>query len=694
MDDLNPLSPLPPRLPRDKRRPYLSTRGASPDENLNGAAEFNRTGEHSIIGERIVCRHLALLYCECALKDPEFHPGEFYAGFDPREEDLTRLSTELEYLCRHSRAVHVLPSNRFGAFLRQAFTDLMHEHDRHDAVYMVEMPTHYMALRLRVKAKADGTQELVVQVYDPNKTKVHSVARVATPQDWDSEGQTHDFLSFVCTSEDTVVTRKAALDFYFTAFDPDANIILFELNADAEGDLIESETPGPLVTNWCTHSRVLMGLASELQDSDLLDAAVLSHFRHMEENHLDDPDLLLEVPDVDRSVLIYILFGANGVGQAQWEALWRRTQDMRLKVHLLRGENARGEHLLLSAELFDKDAMRWWLGLVATLPAKHILEVLAIPDQPYHPALGIWVSAEHSIAGSAWASILQAVRAHCASSASWLMAALSTDGVPLLAQYRNDAQLSIVHDWATLLPEVSDNDLVFLLQATDRAGFSALNRAIGQRKIGWIKWWGQWWSTAPLASRAELLCGQNPRGEHVLWSLARVHHPATFEAWRQLWRQLPEDQRADTLAANRWRAPRVSALHRAMSGEDSLLSDIFAGDVAFIRDWGACLAEVPPAQRMALLRGSPPKEAPALWQGLSTGHWAAVEAWANLLHWVTPSERESLTALPTSGDHPLAQAVRQQVRRDAAGFREALQALDEASPGGAIDWLHALAPNH
>ena len=67
-------------------------------------------------------------------------------------------------------------------------------------------------------------------------------------------------------------------------------------------------------------ARVLMGLASELQNSDLLDAAILSHFQHMEENHLDDPDLLLEVPDVDRSVLIYVLFGANGVGQAQWEA--------------------------------------------------------------------------------------------------------------------------------------------------------------------------------------------------------------------------------------------------------------------------------------------------------------------------------------------------------------------------------------
>lgn len=694
--DPSPQSPLPaPQLPspaRNKRRPYLSRRGASPDENLNGAAEFNRRAI-PIFGESIVCIHLSLLYCECMLKNPDFHPSEFYASVDPREESHSRMTELLNDLGFYSRTWHMLPSGRFGAFLRQAFTGLLQETNRRSAVYMVATSTHALALGLRVKTKSDGTQELVVQVYDPNMTKVQCVARVATPQDWDSEGQTHDFLSFVCAGDDPTWTRETAQAVYFHEIDPDAHINLYELSANADGQLVKSETECPLTTNWCTNRRLQIALAASQGNLASVEAAILGYFQHIETNNLDDPKLLLEVPSVEPSVLRYIMFGERGVGQAQWEAFWRRTPDMGHKVQLLRGEDQAGDHLLLSADMFSESALCWWLGLVATLPAEHILQVLKVRERLDYSALELWIWGKNDVAGSPWPSILRTIRANHRAESRWIAEALSPDDVPLLALCRDDDQLSTLDDWATLLPEVSDDDLVFLLQAADPANVTALYQAMRQGQTRWIEWWGQWWSAAPAASKAQLLCGMGNQGEPALWTLARGHQPTAFEAWRTLWRQLPDDQRAELLAANRRQAPFGSVLHRAMTGANSIMFDAVAGDVAFIRDWGACLAEVPPPQRLALLQGSPPDGTPALWQGVRSGHWAAVVAWADCLRLVTPDERVLLTALPDDRDHPVTREARRQAQKDAASFRAALQELTRTLPDAAIGWLRALAPD-
>lgn len=700
--DPSPQSPQPaPQSPspvRDKRLPYFSKRGESPNENLNARFGFNENNNDSpdsirwLLQERIVCGHLSLVYCERALKDPDFHPSALFGTVDPREESMARLNQVINELPEYCRTIHVLPSARFGAFLQQAFTNLLSRNDRPCALYMVGTTTHFLALWLRVKTNTQGAQELVAQVYDPNRTKVQSVARVANAQDWNSDGQTHDFMSFLCLGDDPTKTEEDRQDSYFSALDPDAHITLYELRADAEGNLVREQGSVTLTTNWCTNNRVLMIVALELSDTALLETAILNHFQHIEAGKLNNPDLLLEVPRKERSVLQYILSGDHGVGQAQWESFWRQTPDMEQKVRLLRGEDHIKGHLLLSVESYNKEALHWWLGLVATLPAKSILEVLEVREDLKYIAMNQWIWAKLAVTGSAWPSIVRTLRAYHPTKSRWIAQASASDDTPLITEYRNDNELSILDDWATLLTEMSADDLALILQAKDAGNVTPLHHALRQGQAAWIDWWGKHWSNAPAASKANLLCGMGQRGEPALWPLARRHQPAAFAAWRKLWRQLPDDQRAELLTANRRQEPFVSALHRAMTGHSLDVFDLDTGDAAFVRDWGACLAEVPPPQRMALLRGSPPNEWPALWQGLSSGHWAAVVAWADCLRLVTPDERVLLTALPTESDHPVTKAARQWAQKDAAGFRAALQDLAKTLPDAALDWLRALAP--
>lgn len=681
------------RPARDKRRPYASLRRASPLENLNCRYTFDRTDGIAPEHQGIVCCYLALMYCEQLLKNPDFHPNEFFDSIDPRQEDASRLIHLLSKLNHYSEAWHLLPSCRFGEFLRHAFTDLMGRKGRPWGVYKVFTLTHSLGLRLRVKTRTDGTQELVVQVYDPNQTRVHTMARAAEPQDWGTEGQAHDFLTFLCAHDDTPAARADILVNYFTALDPDAHIALYELRADAEGDLVPHDAPCPLAINWCTSPRMQMLYAHQSEDQALLDASFTWFFNDLEARQLSDPGLLLDVPQVNRSVLQYILIGPNGAGQAHWQARWQQTQDMDMKVRLLRGENKAGQHLLTSAMLWDPRALRWWLALVATLPAEHQLAVLKIDDELGHCSMEEWVMNGHTITGSAWPSILQAIRAHRPADVRKIMASVSTDGVPLLAHYAVDDRIDCLQEWGSLLPEVSADDLFYLLLAQDSQGTSALHRAMAAQQTDWITLWGQWWATAPAACRARLLWGMGPNSEPGLWALARAHHPATFEAWARLWRQLPQEQRAEPLAANREEAPFVSVLHRAMTGAGANPDDPAPGSAAFIEQWGACLEAVPAERRALLLQGSPHPRNCALRQGLMTGHWAAVVAWAGLLRWVTPSEREALTAWTQGPDLPFTQAVSQHARQDPEAYQAALEAMRETLPANVWAWMQAQAPD-
>lgn len=59
----------------------------------------------------------------------------------------------------------------------------------------------------------------------------------------------------------------------------------------------------------------------------------------------------------------------------------------------------------------------------------------------------------------------------------------------------------------------------------------------------------------------------------------------------------------------------------------------------------------------------------------------------------SPDEITLLTALPGTSDHPVTQATRERVKRDATGFRAALQAMSETLPGPALERLRALLPD-
>ena len=684
--------PVPPAS--DKRRPYLSLKGAPKPENYNQAHRFNRTEDVPDEEQVIVCRHLALLYCQRSQQDPHFHPSAFFASDDPRDEDPLPLADTLAHLTRHCRAWHLLPSRRFGEFLQQTFTHRLQQGTQGWALYLVLTLEHAMALRLRVKPKADGTQELVAQVYDPNHTNAHATARVAQPADWTDANQANDFLALLCAGNDTPARRQSRLKDYFTSHDPDAHIALHELQADATGAWVTHEAPCPLETNWCTDSRVQMFFALEADDLAVLDASIERFFDDPAIDALHHPDQLLEVPDLDRAVLQTILRGQHGAGQAPWEACWRQTDDMALKVRLLRGHAKDGDHLLRYANHWHPSAMSWWFGLLATLPASPMLEVLKIDDELGYFGMDPWLLTLATTAPNPWPPLLDAVRAHRPADARKIMAAVSPDGLPLLAEYADDDFVPALREWGTLLPHVSEGDRFFLLLGQDSEGISALYRAMDGHAPGWIALWGEWCASLPPASRARLLWGLGPRGEHGLWALAANHHTATMQAWIEVWRQLPDTHRAAPLAAIAEEFPCVSVLYHAMTGVDTDSDQAPPETTAFIRQWGSCLPAVPATERKALLQGALPRREPALWRGLGTGHWNAVVAWAELLCWVPPADRESLTELPDPRVHPLAQAVRRHAQRDPRAYRQMLDRLRATLPASAWEWLQSQTPPH
>lgn len=687
------VSPSPsPRRTRDKQRPYLSLHQAQASDNLNCAFAFTRADEVPLAEQVIACRHLALLYCQRLLKNPQFHPEAFFASDDPREEDPRKLLQLLQELPLYCRAWHLLPSCRFGDFLRQASEVLLSQPGQPRAVYKVSTLTHSLALRLRAKTKNDGSRELVAQVYDPNKTQVHVIARTSGPQDWGRDGEAHDFLSFLCTSDDPPERRDEVQADYFTDLDPEAHIALFEIRADESGDWVKHTALAPLETNWCTNSRVQMHFALEAQEPGLLDTAIERFFNDPDVDALHHPQLLLERPDLDRSVLQFVLYSRAGAGQAHWQACWQETPDATLMVQLLRGANRLGDHLLLSAEHWCPQAMQWWLGLVATLPVDLMLEVLKIDDEIGYYVMEPWVMSQLPIVSTPWPFVVDSIRAHRPGIIRKILASSGPENVPMLAAYANDERLPALREWATLLPRVSDGDRFFLLLAQDSEGVSALHRAMVAHATGWIALWGEWCASLAPANQARLLQGLGPGGEHGLFALARQHHPATMQAWIELWRQLPEEHRASALTAVQEDWPYAPVLYRAMTGAGANPDDPLPGSVAFIHQWGACLEAVPAGQRASLLKGSPNRHTTALRRGLETGHWQAVVAWASLLSWVAPNDREDLTALPAPEEDPLARSVRDHAQRDPEAFQAALRALSETLPPTAWAWLHALTP--
>jgi len=677
----------------DKRYPYREQAGDQLPGNLNCAYKFADTRMLKPDQEVICCRYLALMYCERTLKNPDFHPEVFFVSDNPREDAPLPLVRAVDNMGWYSSAWHTLPWGRFGEFLGQTFANLIERGTPGWSAYLVVTTKHMMSMRLRVEQTPDGGQELVVQVYDPNCTNTHTTARARTPQDWAAEPERYQFGAFIYPQSHTEMFREARVRKYCSDLDPQAHIAIFEWRTNAQGERLRSFEPCNLVTNWCTNGRVELLFAERPGNQAQLYRSLQRLFDDPAVDALANPTKLLEIPNLHRSVLCVIMTGDKDVGRAQWQACWEKTQDMDLKVHLLRGHDVHGRHFLRPSLPLNPDALVWWFGLAATLPASPLVKVLQTDDKSGLTVLEMWLREWADKMINPWPPVLDALRASRPDFERQLVESLDQDGTPLIARLVQEPHLPLLEAWGKLLPRFSEDDQEHLLMGQDKRGFCALYRAMAAHSPKWIEIWSQWWKTLSPPRQVRLLIGSERRGRQNLWALVRNYDHATMQAWVALWRQLPERYRASVLASEGEVYPFSPVLVRAMSGQGANPNDPKEGDARFIAAWGECVAELPAGKRGELLVGSIENDWPALWRGLETGHWKALSRWFDLLHLVSEEEREELTALTGDPDDPLARAVEQHARRDPSGYADFLRPLLTSTtiPERALAWLRARA---
>ena len=137
--------------------------------------------------------------------------------------------------------------------------------------------------------------------------------------------------------------------------------------------------------------------------------------------------------------------------------------------------------------------------------------------------------------------------------------------------------------------------------------------------------------------------------------------------------------------------PCLPVLYRAMTGGQVYLDDPEPGSPAFVRHWGSCLALLPVDAALTLLEGRRPRGESALMRGLSTGHWEAVVAWAELLDGLSPETQASLIERCLAGVlRPLVDLARQHARADPDGVQAMVSAMGETLSPAALAPLREL----
>lgn len=411
----NSPEPIPPGDSPTQRplrtRPYVGTSRGSERVRINGQYHFHQRTKslpsdsdldpesdeegrsESKFGARppvrISCRHFALAYCHESLIDPRFHPSSLTKHLAIAHDDPDWFTTRSLSLSCHSRAVHLLPSDRFGEFVAQSFAQMVEQAPDPCAppadqssivmwrVYFATTLKHAIGVRLKLKLRTDGAWEYVVNVYDPNLTNHHITSRTAKLQDLVDHPETYGLLAFL---RQALAAESGDPRNYFSDSDPDCCVGLFELRD------LDTTCPAPLrfATDWCRQPRIRIAhgrrawIVQAVSDGlhDLLDSDASPI----------DARTLGALPRLDPSVLAYAMHPLDPGHLQAWRRVWERFPSSSERRELLRGLNENRAHVLASHNALADYALTTWCEMVASLPLPS--QVLALTDldaQSMHP---------------------------------------------------------------------------------------------------------------------------------------------------------------------------------------------------------------------------------------------------------------------------------------------------------------------
>ena len=545
------------QTPPDKRRPHMAIPEDEVLQFLNGHLRFQPspcpTGEDSdddqaTEGPLVLCRHLALQYCQLSLDDPKVRPQALFDQHPIAQADPDWLDVRDMRIALFSRHVHLLPSHRLGDFLAQTFTEMIDAAQappRHAPDGSLSMPWrvyyattlhHAMALRLKVKARPEGRWECVVHFYDPNQSNQQVSCRAPSPRDFAEHPQDYHLLAFLVHDEMDQADRDLVQS-YFPAIDGDHHIQLYELrNLQTPQD-----APASWRTNWCTLPRVGLYSALDAELADEIGTCLLTLLP--DDPALVDPASLDALPQVDDSLLHHAMHAPSPRALLAWERVWA-TLSIDRRVGLLRGLSRRGEHVLERTAQLPDHALQHWCRLAASLPTEALRQAIAGCDPAIDPAI------DPSIGPANDPPLICALRqldarlirplvdlidqatANAPQEAARLLQAHASDGSSAMEVGFRDAGPSNWHTWLDRVARLRQDDALPLLAGLDRHHDPLWARLLAELDLKALARLARVYETEWPASACGAACLALPQTSALLWALREQaqEHPKMFEA--------------------------------------------------------------------------------------------------------------------------------------------------------------------
>lgn len=494
----------------DKRLPYMSISLDDPPIDLNGklrfAAAHDSASRHrdeasdpeddSEGDDRpaakappeaqplVVCRHMALKYCEHSIDTPTLHPRELFTrrlitAENPAYLDLVDLHTAL-----FASHVHLLPSHRFGEFLSRAFEEMREEMFTQapptpDApaefwrVYYATTVYHAMGLRLRVKAWSHQSMEFVVNVYDPN-TSTHQVScRCENAQDFADNADDYDFLSFLIR-EDRREHEYALVMSYFPPDDPATHLQLYEMRDFHT----PQKVPPSLATDWCSDPRVGLMYARCAEMGNEITRNLLALLQ-VDASQIGPADLMA-LPDADHSLLFYALYEEGPQALLAWERLWT-AQPLNTRAALLDGRTMKGSHVLAGAEELSDEALLAWCRMAGTLPPDELRAAIAAAEVEGDPPLICALRQQKTRLLSLLIGLIDQATEGDPLQASQLLGACASDGSSALEVAMRHATQAVQETWLKRVKQLPRSLAATLLAGLDRQDDPLWLRLLAQR---------------------------------------------------------------------------------------------------------------------------------------------------------------------------------------------------------------------
>lgn len=651
-----PAGLLPTKLNNTKRFLNSDEDSTEEDESADAPSEDD---------PMVVCRHLALFYCQRSLEDP-LHAPQASDLSVLRRQAPDPMEATLDEPRNMSRAFHMVCGRDFGLFLRHVFQQMRDElgpapvsprvsppdspRDGNTTillarrVFLLGTGYHNLALRLAIWAEV-GTEGFAheVAVYDPNATDHQVQAFVHGLHEFAAHPQDHHLFSYLTprsiTENETDPLRAIGPSYFEPQHNTAFQMVAYELLEPGV-----QAPPGELEIDWSTSPRNSVHLAADAVCPRTLRQAMIDCLDQARRE--DNPGLLLEQPPHDHSLLLRLMRMSEIDLLRQWRRVWE-SADTDMKVGLLCAFDRHTRPLLFSAPTDFQEGLDEWAAMLNTLAPPDVLRVLQTTDELGRSALQMAATSPAVL--QALEPVLQRCAQTQAQAIAQCLAHADEDGCTALGTIEPELLAQSLDTWVRWLLRWADpTTLPALLDGRDENGTPALVNAIKVKAERWITHWLAALASLTPEAAYDLLNPKTPTGKPILQYLFKHQSTSVLKAWF--------DALSQRCLAEEWPQVLLQIGPRGYPAMSEHLIARTALEPAFNQVWTERLQAMPSAQQVSVLRAWDQKGRPALLHAIRAGNPQGVRDWGN---WLTDldeaQQTELLRGLDAQGASLLAQ---------------------------------------